>query len=172
MEIWKDIESYEGIYQVSNYGKIKSLKRNVLMKGKFNYFKEEKILNPSTHKNGYLAIGLTKENKTKTFKVHRIVALHFIDNFLNKPEINHIDSDKSNNNVLNLEWCTSKENKEHAVKNKLNAFGEKSSGSKLTEKEVLEIRESNLSPTELSEKYKVNKGSISSIKNRKTWNHI
>lgn len=105
-EIWKDINGYKGLYQVSNSGKIKSLK---------------KILNPWLDK-GYLRVGLSKKSKHKYFSVHRLVALHFVSNPKNKPEVNHLDGNKLNNNDWNLEWSTQKENNEHA-RNILNKPG-------------------------------------------------
>lgn len=105
-EIWRDIEGYEGLYQVSNLGRIKSFisQRN----------KKEKILHPSNDKDGYLFIGLYKNGNQKPKRVHRIVAGNFIPNTNNKPQVNHINGDKKDNRVENLEWCTCKENIVHA----------------------------------------------------------
>lgn len=95
-EIWKDIQGYEGLYQVSNLGRVKSLK-----------FKKDKMLNGGNNGNGYLFVGLSKNNKVKNHYVHRLVAIHFIENHDNLPEVNHIkESEKWNNAVTNLEWCT------------------------------------------------------------------
>ena len=99
MEIWKDIEGYEG-YQISNMGNVKSLK-----------FGKEKILKLIKDKsNGYLRVGLYKEGKLKNHYVHRLVAEAFIENHNNFREINHRDEDKANNCVSNLEWCDRKYN--------------------------------------------------------------
>ncbi len=103
-EIWKDIKGYEGLYQVSNYGKVKSLKRN-----------NEKILKVFSD-NNYLNVDLFKNKKKRRYKVHRLVAIAFIPNIDKKTEVNHIDGDKENNFVGNLEWCTSSENMQHAFK--------------------------------------------------------
>lgn len=94
MEEWKDIEGYEGLYQVSNMGRVKSLK-----------FGKEKLLNGCKDKDGYFQIKLSKEGKVKMYKVHRLVAQAFLDNQNNLSEINHKDEDKTNNCVDNLEWC-------------------------------------------------------------------
>lgn len=104
-EIWKKIEKYED-YEVSNLGRIKSLKRN-----------NNKILKQKPNKFGYLIVGLfNNANKNKKMLVHRLVAEAFIPNPLSKPQVNHIDGNKQNNNVNNLEWCTNSENQIHAYK--------------------------------------------------------
>lgn len=106
-EIWKDILNYEGHYQISNLGRIKSLNRKV----KYNHPKfskrsmKEKILSPKIT-NGYLGINLYKNKKRKSFLVHRLVAEAFIPNPLNLPQVNHKDENKFNNYTDNLEWCT------------------------------------------------------------------
>lgn len=96
-EIWKDIKGYEGIYKISNIGRVK------------NKLTEE-IKKQSDNGNGYKNVNLWKQNKGKTFYIHRLVAEAFIENTLNKTEVHHIDSDRSNNTVENLAWVTTKEN--------------------------------------------------------------
>lgn len=107
-EIWEDIEDYEGLYQISNCGRVKSL-----------IFSEKRILKNIINNNGYFIITLCKNNKCKTFTIHRLVALHFIPNPEDKPQVNHKDGDKLNNYYKNLEWCTASENVQHAWKNNL-----------------------------------------------------
>lgn len=116
MEIWKDIKGYEGYYQVSNFGNVRSLDR-------FDGVHDRKgtKIKPNLKQNGYLQVGLRKHNKRKWFGIHRLVATHFLRNPNNKPQVNHIDCNKQNNNVSNLEWVTGKENQEHAVKHGLRA---------------------------------------------------
>ena len=97
MEIWKDIEGYEGLYQVSNKGRIKSL--NYRRTGK------ERVLSSSPTSSGYLVVCLYKNKKPKPFLIHRLVAEAFIPNSDNLPEVNHKDENKLNNRVENLEWC-------------------------------------------------------------------
>lgn len=108
-EIWKDIEGWEGFYQVSNFGRVKSLERFV--NGPKGLIKlKEKILSPKIDKNGYLLVGFHKEGIQKYMRIHRLVAMAFIPNPNNFPQINHIDENKRNNYVSNLEWCTHKYN--------------------------------------------------------------
>ena len=116
-EIWKDIEDYEG-YQVSNFGRVRSLDRY----DSRGWWIKGCILKLIMDKKGYLNVGLSKNNQRKTFKVHRLVALHFIPNIENKPEIDHINTIKTDNTVwlnedgsvnydkTNLRWVTPKEN--------------------------------------------------------------
>lgn len=104
-EIWKDIPGYEGIYQVSTKGRVRSF-----------WKKEPHILKQTLTTTGYKKVELYKDKKRKTYKVHRLVALAFILNSENKPNINHKDGNPLNNTVENLEWCTQKENVEHAIK--------------------------------------------------------
>lgn len=118
-EIWKDIEGFEGIYQVSNYGRVKSLRR-LLWNGKVWHMSKEKIMKPSIDCNGYPLVGLRNKDGMKYMRVHRLVALAFIPNPNNYRVVNHIDADRANNYVDNLEWCTHKHNTEWA--NKLGSF--------------------------------------------------
>ena len=120
-EVWKDVEGYEGLYQISNFGNVKSLARIVHSEKRSDYKIKEKILKQSDTTTGYKKVELHKGNeKRKSFKVHRLVAQAFIPNPENKLEVNHIDGNKHNNNVNNLEWVTSSENKIHAFKMDLN----------------------------------------------------
>ena len=101
-EIWKDIPNYEGLYQASTLGRIRSLTRTHL---------EKPIIRvASTDKDGYLKLVLVKNKQRKTFRVHRLVAETFIPNPENKPQVNHRDENPANNCVTNLEWMTPKEN--------------------------------------------------------------
>ena len=118
-EVWKDIEGYEGLYQVSNFGDIKSLPK-VRRNRSGTYIQKEKLLKLSNTSTGYKKVELYKDKKRKSFKVHRLVAQAFIPNPENKREVNHIDGNKHNNKVNNLEWVTSSENKIHAFKMDLN----------------------------------------------------
>lgn len=109
-EIFIDIKNYENLYQISNKGRIKS-KYSVIDKNNGIRHKKEKLISFGNNGNGYLFVYLWKNNKSKRFYVHRLVAQHFISNPNNYPQVNHIDKNRSNNNVENLEWCTDKYNK-------------------------------------------------------------
>lgn len=113
-EIWKDIAGFEN-YQISNMGRVKSKERVVTNKNG-SYMKSEKILKVHVMKTGYLAIVLRgKFQKRHLLKIHRLLAENFIPNPNNYPFINHIDGDKTNCDLCNLEWCTAKQNTQHAI---------------------------------------------------------
>lgn len=114
-EIWKDVIGYEGYFQVSDKGRFKSVAREI-KKGKGKFLKPEKILSPYKMTTGYLGIRAEFEGKRKSFQIHREVAKAFIPNPENKPEVNHIDSDRLNPSANNLEWVTRAENREHAIR--------------------------------------------------------
>ena len=107
MQIWLDVSGYEGIYQISNFGQVKNCKTG-------------KLLNFSKTYNGYQRVKLYKKvcgkRTSQTFMVHRLVAQAFVSNPDNKPQVNHIDGNKMNNEANNLEWCTQSENLAHSVR--------------------------------------------------------
>ena len=107
-EIWKDIEGYEGYYQVSNLGRVKSLQTKAYshIQKKAIVVRREKILKQFPDTKGYLMVDLRKNKTRNTQKVHRLVATAFLPNPDNLPQVNHKDENKINNNVENLEWCT------------------------------------------------------------------
>ena len=116
-EIWKDVIGYEGYYKASNLGRVKSLDRISNSNGG-EFIKKEKMLKPSVNK-GYLQVHLWGDSIKEVKKIHRIVAIAFIENNENKPQINHKDGNKENNHVNNLEWCSNSENQKHAYANGL-----------------------------------------------------
>lgn len=164
MEIWKDIVAYEGMYQVSDLGRVKSLK-----------FSKLRLLKNSFDKDGYLLVSLYKNGKQKTITTHRLVAQSFIYNKDKKPQVNHINGIKDDNRVQNLEWNTSLENIRHSYKNglkkgfRISQKGGSNPNSKLTQKQVLEIRESDLSVKKLCSKYNVKSSCIYRILKNESW---
>lgn len=165
LEMWKDIEGYIGLYQISDQGKVKSVKRNVNIVFSFK-------------KGGYLEANLHMNGKQTSYGVHRLVAKHFIRNLSKKSCVNHIDFDKKNNHVNNLEWVTYKENSAHAVLaghyKKIGERGEKSVLSRLDDRKVLYVRSvaGKISQRVLAKKFGVSKTLIGSIIRRHHWNHI
>lgn len=174
-EIWKDITGYEGYYQVSNYGFIKSLER----KDRLGRVVKEKIRKSCKNNPGYLFVPLSKEGKAKNGSIHRLVAQAFIPNPENKPEVNHKNGIKTDNRVQNLEWSTPKENIEHSYLLGLQSSkkGEKSGNCKLTEKQVLAIRRLHrmnpkFSRVKVAKKLNYSSNTISNILSKKIWKHI
>ena len=112
-EIWKDVENYEGLFQVSNFGRVRSMNKILELCDDRVRRVKGKILKTSIIR-GYECITFYHNNKSKTFKVHRLVAQAFIPNPKNLPQVNHIDENKLNNLVSNLEWCTAKYNNDYS----------------------------------------------------------
>jgi hypothetical protein len=168
-EIWKDIIGYEGHYQISNRGRVKSLAR----KDASQHTLKECILKPNLNKLGYPLVSLCKDGQPKTYKIHRFVAIAFIPNPYDKPEVNHKSGVKLDNRAENLEWVTHQENINH--KNTIlgkNNKGQNHGMAKLTEVSVLQIRKSSLKIKELARMYQVSKTLIRLIKNKQLWRHI
>jgi hypothetical protein len=110
-EIWKEIKDYEGLYEISNFGRVKCLPRDI-----GHCFTNIKIMRLKKGKNGYIIAPLCFNKKYKFKYVHRIVATAFISNIDNKPQVNHKDGERNNNNYENLEWATESENMFHSYK--------------------------------------------------------
>lgn len=116
-EIWKDVPGFEDSHQVSNLGRIRAKDRYIKCKHGSVSLKKGKILKPVVCKNGYLEAQFTVNNVRKVFLLHRLVAMVFIDNPNNYPEVNHLDEDITNNKINNLEWCSSKYNANYGTRN-------------------------------------------------------
>lgn len=116
-EIWKNAVGYEGLYEVSNLGRVRSVDRY----DSLGHFRESIILRQHLDHNGYKFVALFKDGKRKSIKIHRIVAMAFIPNPNNLPQVNHIDENKINNNVDNLEWCDCKYNCNYGTRNERTA---------------------------------------------------
>lgn len=108
-EIWKDVPGFEGYYQASSFGRIRSVDRITNSRTAYG-----KILKQSLQNSGYRFVGLAKNGKTKSSLVHRVVAISFLELVDGKTYVNHKDGDKENNNVNNLEWCSFSENIKHS----------------------------------------------------------
>jgi len=160
MEIWKTIKDFED-YQVSNLGNVKITANEATRK--------ERVLKPLITGRGYYRVALYKNTKPYFKSIHRLVAEYFIPNPDNKKQVNHLDGNKENNRVDNLEWCTYRENVNHAIENKLSACGERNGNSKLTQIQVNEIRNSGLSSKELALYFNVHVSTINRIKRKEGW---
>ncbi len=169
-EVWKDIKGYEGLYQISNLGRVKSLRK---IRG--IQIQKEKILTLQPIKGGYYRAKLCKNGKEKSYLVHRLVAETFIPEHFT---VNHKDGNKSNNTVDNLEWVTQKENNIHAYKMGLKPYGTQRADSKLTEQQVKEIRkvyipfDKNYGIRALARKYNVNPTIIQRVVNRTSYKNV
>lgn len=136
-EIWKPVVGYEGFYEVSNLGNIKSLDRTVKQRNRWGKIMDRFFPGKMLSKNRcesarYQMVALSDGNMTrKTILVHRIVAKAFIPNTANKPQVNHINGEKKDNRVVNLEWCDGEYNIAHAVENGLMKSGKHNSSSRL-----------------------------------------
>lgn len=174
--VWKTAVGYDGIYNISNNGDLKSLKRILVCKNGL-WRLPERMMTPQLSREGYLCCLLTDVfKKKKTVKLHRLVAIAFIPNPENKEFVNHINGIKTDNRVDNLEWVTKSENTIHAYKLGLMnvPLGENNYQTTLTSKEVLEIRAigKTMRGVDVAKKYNVGKHVICNILSRKTWKHI
>ena len=174
-EVWKDIVGYEGLYQVSSFGRVKSLDK--LIKGKSGSLvpRKEKALRLDIDVDGYLIATLTKDNNSKKYKVHRLVAMNFIPNSFKKSQVNHIDNVRNNNKVSNLKWGTPSENSKHMRMCDRQAKGDKIGNSKLNEEKVTKIRDlisKKIPYKAIAKKFSVYPGTIQKIRSRTTWKHI
>lgn len=117
-EIWKDIEGYEGIYQVSNHGRVKSLDRKIYTRSGYRNIKGRILILEFNSADYNMVLLYNKNNKRKHHFVHRLVAQAFIPNPKNKEQVNHKNKIKTDNHINNLEWATQSENMKHALKDK------------------------------------------------------
>jgi len=177
-EIWKDIQGFEGLYQVSNTGKVQRSPSFIhRKKGKPYYHKGGKI-SPAIGLTGYCMVGLHKDGVHKYVLVHRLVAGAFILNEENKPQVNHKNSIKKDNSVNNLEWATAKENINHSFEKGTHFRGEKANNATITESKAIEIKKRHLETKYGAHKLKkhffpeLKLCLIQGIISGETWKHI
>lgn len=162
-EVWKDIEEYEGLYQVSNIGRVKSLD--------YNHTKQQKILKPNKTSSGYLQVSLCNSGKRKNKLIHRLVCYAFIHNDdEEKTEVNHLNG-KLDNRTFSLEWVTSAGNKKHAWDNELYSIGEKHQCAKISDNSVNIIRKlysyGGFSQQQLADLFDISRPQVGNIVNNR-----
>lgn len=180
-EIWREIKGYPD-YMVSSNGRVWS-KTRVVSRPRGSYLKKGRFLKGRDDTRGYLTLGLVNENGKKQYKIHRLVAENFLKNTETKREVNHINGIKTDNEVSNLEWATSKENKTHAwnmglykKQDRSKYSGENCGTSKFKEHEIIEIRKiyksGGISQKALGEMYGTSQAQIYYIVNHITWKNV
>lgn len=162
-ETWKPVKGYEQYYLISDLGRVKTIKTGIIRK-------------LQVHKDGYYCLIICVNNVRHIKYIHKLIAEAFIDNPLNYIEVNHIDGNKKNNCISNLEWCTHNENMYHASVTGLITFcrGENINTVKLNESQVIEIRKlkGKVRGNKIAEQYGVNKSTIYDIFHNVTWKHL
>jgi len=178
-EVWKSVVGFEGIYEVSNLSRVRSVDRFVEYrsdaKKSGGKFIRGVLMSPRKNRSGHWNVSLARNNKYVKRCIHRIMAEAHIPNPNDLPCALHIDDDKNNNHISNIYWGTHAQNGKDMIENGTVSRGSKHKPSKLTEEQVLDIRkclEKGDSGEVIAERYNVEKSTISCIKNRKTWKHI
>ena len=169
-EIWKSVDGYEGLFEVSSFGRVRSVQK----RDRRGHLHKSRIMKQQMSKTGYRIVTFTVNGKGSTKKVHRLVATAFLPNPENKPEVNHLDGNTCNNNVSNLEWATPSENILHSFRE----LGRKPSGNcisalsvnkKLTDEQAELVRHDTRIAEEIAREYGVCKKTIYRIKNGLTY---
>lgn len=165
MEVWRKIDGFGDKYQISNHGNVRSFKRGY-----------GKIMKPVKNRYGYLTIKLVYFDQKKRFYIHRLVTTYFLQNPENKSFVNHIDGNKKNNHLSNLEWCTNSENMIHADKIGLRNMpkGSKNHMAKLSENQIKEIKfnRSGIYQKDIAKEFNIARQTVSKILNGKLWSHV
>lgn len=170
---WEDIPGYEGEYQASRCGRIKSIDRVIITKnGQLRKYKGRER-KPQKHSSGYLAVNLRRSDQHLW---HRLIALTFLERPAGKDYVNHKDGNKLNNHSGNLEWTTRQENEEHAYSTGLkNSTGSNNTMAKLNERDVIKIRELVANGTDklnVAKQFNVHKGTIDRVVSKRIWTHV
>ena len=177
-EVWKDLKGYEGYYQVSSMGRVRTLDRVIRKSDGTTQKRRGKISKLGSDKNNYNTINLWKDGKATFSRVCRLVAQTFLENPENKPTVNHKNGVRNDDRVSNLEWMTYSENSQHSFDTGLqeNLKGEEHHFAKLSEEDVVFIRESykckKYNQMELSKMFNVGQVQISRIIHHKRWKHV
>ena len=176
-EAWKPIKGYEGYYEVSNLGNVRTITRFIANSGKNGMWYKSRILKFNMDKDGYYTVALQKEGKVKRCKVHRLVLSNF-SNCNSDLQVNHIDGDKTNNCINNLEWVTSSQNIKHAYEIGIKSqIGSKNNSSKLTEKQVVQIcdffKYTTFTNRQIADMFDIKSDeTIRKIRKRLMWTHV
>ena len=174
MELWKPVVGYEGVYEVSSKGRVRSVDRVLIDRnGREKNFRGQ-IIATHLNKYGYPICTLWRCGKGKTSTIHRLVAISFLENENDKPQVNHIDGNKENNSIDNLEWVTNSENDIHAFEIGLRTTrrGVDCNFTKLTDEIVLSIRDmkkKGATQRHIAQTFNISEGNVSQIVNRKRW---
>lgn len=174
-ETWRCVGGYEGFYEVSNLGRVRSLNRTVISTTGISQRRKGKLLATRVISSGYEAVVLFKAQKLKNLQVHRLVAQAFIPNPQNFPFVLHLDDNKRNNKATNLRWGSHQHNMQDMVSKGRQVQGTRSRSAKLTESDVTEIRKllsQGWVQTAIACKFNVNQTVISAINTGKTWFHL
>lgn len=178
-EIWKPVKGYEGLYEVSDLGNIKSLRKRV-DSGKCHRTYPERILKAHPDPKGYMKVVLSdREHNSHICKVHRLVAEAFISNPDNLPQVNHIDGNKTNNALSNLEWCDQSKNMKHAFKLGLKSLsGEFNPAAKLSSEDVEFIRshykrrDKEFGVIGLAKRFNVHRKTVGRVIQNRSWSEV
>ena len=181
-EIWKPVIGYEGFYEVSSHGRVRSLPKALIRSNGSPFAKKGRLLPGTITETGYIAVALRKQSKQKVHYVHRLVCQAFLPNPTGKPQVNHVDGVRWNNFRENLEWATNGENALHSYRvlrhKRLSFPGESNGNAVLTEEQVRTIRETyqRLHPefgqTALAAKFNISRRLILNIVRGTAWKHI
>lgn len=167
---WRPVSGYESQYEVSSDGRVRSIDREELLNNGWNRHRKGRVLKQMPKKTGYMCVNLYKHSHMRTFLVHRIVASAFIANPDGKPEVNHINGNKHDNRVENLEWVSESENIRHSFV----SLGKRpaSPNKKLTDNQVRQIRAMSGAQKDIAKQFGVSRSAIQLIKSGKTYKEI